>query len=81
MLVLSRKLGERIVIGSNIELQVVEIRGHRVRLGLIAPLDVPIHRAEVPRRRAEAFSGREEGEPCAVALVDERPALPATVLC
>lgn len=47
MLVLSRKKNERIVIGENIVLTVVEVRGDRVRLGIEAPQDVPIHRSEV----------------------------------
>ncbi len=47
MLILSRKRGERIVIGGNIELTVVAIRGERVRLGLCAPQDVSIHREEI----------------------------------
>ncbi len=50
MLVLSRKRGERIVIGPNIELTVVDIRGNTVRLGVDAPRDVSIHRQEVCRR-------------------------------
>ena len=50
MLVLSRKTGERIVIGPNIELTVVDIRGNKVRLAIDAPRDVPIHRQEVYRR-------------------------------
>jgi carbon storage regulator len=50
MLVLSRKRGERIVIGQNIELTVVEVRGGKVRLGFTAPSGVPIHREEVYRR-------------------------------
>jgi len=47
MLVLSRKLNERIVINDNIVVTVVEIRGDRVRLGIEAPRDVPVHRREV----------------------------------
>jgi len=50
MLVLSRKRGERIVIGPNIELSVVDIRGNKVRLAIDAPRDVPIHRQEVYQR-------------------------------
>ena len=50
MLVLSRKRGERIVIGPNIELTVVDIRGKRVRLAVDAPRDVSIHRQEIYRR-------------------------------
>lgn len=50
MLVLSRNKGERIVIGNNIVLTVVDIRGDRVRLGFEGPTDVPIHREEVFQR-------------------------------
>lgn len=47
MLVLSRKKNEKIVIGNNITIMVIEVRGDRVRLGIEAPQDVPIHRSEV----------------------------------
>jgi carbon storage regulator len=47
MLVLSRKPNESIVIGDNIQITVVEIRGDKVRLGIVAPKDVPVHREEV----------------------------------
>ena len=50
MLVLSRKRGERIVIGPNIELTVVDIRGNKVRLAVDAPRDVSVHRQEIYRR-------------------------------
>jgi carbon storage regulator len=50
MLVLSRKCGERIVIGPNIELTVVDIRGKRVRLAVDAPRNVSIQRQEIYRR-------------------------------
>ena len=50
MLVLSRKPGERIVIGPNIELTVVDIRGNKVRLAVEAPREVSVHRQEVYRR-------------------------------
>jgi len=49
MLVLSRKRGERIVIGPTIELTVVDIHGDRVRLAVDAPRDVSIHREEIYR--------------------------------
>ena len=50
MLVLSRKIGERIVIGENVTVMVLEVNGQRVRLGIIAPNDVPVHRSEVDQR-------------------------------
>ncbi|MCA9005099.1 MAG: carbon storage regulator CsrA [Planctomycetaceae bacterium] len=47
MLVLSRKKNEKIVIDENIVITIVEIRGDKVRLGIEAPREVPIHRSEV----------------------------------
>ena len=47
MLVLSRKRDESIMIGDEIEVIVVDIRGDRVRLGIIAPKSVPVDRREV----------------------------------
>jgi carbon storage regulator len=47
MLVLSRKLGESIVIGNEVSIVVVDIRGDKVRLGCEAPKSIPIHRREV----------------------------------
>lgn len=47
MLVLSRKSNESIVINNNITVTVVEIRGDKVRLGIVAPKDIPVHRQEV----------------------------------
>lgn len=59
MLVLSRKRDERIVIGGDIVITVVEIRGDKVRLGIEAPKDVPVNRQEVAdaiNRKSEAKS-------------------------
>ncbi|MFP6575277.1 MAG: carbon storage regulator CsrA [Pirellulaceae bacterium] len=47
MLVLSRKKNESIVINDDITVVVVEIRGDKVRLGIEAPKEVPVHRREV----------------------------------
>lgn len=56
MLVLSRKKNESIVINDDITIVVVEIRGDKVRLGVEAPKEVPVHRREVydAIKRAEA---------------------------
>ncbi|HEX5444495.1 MAG TPA: carbon storage regulator [Pirellulales bacterium] len=50
MLVLSRKSGERLVIGPDIVVTVLEVRGNIVKLGCQAPPSVSIHREEVSRR-------------------------------
>jgi carbon storage regulator len=50
MLVLSRKRGETVVIGRDIEVTVLEVRGERVKLGFRGPDDVPIHRGEIQEK-------------------------------
>jgi carbon storage regulator len=52
MLVLSRKLGERICIGENIFITVVDIDRGKIRLGIDAPRDIPISRQELLTRNA-----------------------------
>ncbi len=47
MLVLSRHRDESIMIGDNIVITIVDIRGDKVRLGIQAPTNVPVHREEV----------------------------------
>ena len=47
MLILSRKLGEVINIGNDIEIKILEVRGEQVRLGITAPRDTPVHREEI----------------------------------
>jgi carbon storage regulator len=47
MLVLSRRRDETIMIGDDIEITIVDIRGDRVRLGITAPATIPVHRKEV----------------------------------
>jgi len=47
MLVLSRKKDQRIVIDGNIVITVVEIRGDKIRLGIDAPREIPVHRSEI----------------------------------
>jgi len=47
MLVLSRRKNERIVIGDNIVITIVDVRADKVRIGIEAPPDVPVHRQEV----------------------------------
>ena len=50
MLVLSRKIGEKIVIGDNLVITVTDCHGDRVKLGFEGPLGIPIHRQEIYRR-------------------------------
>lgn len=71
MLVLSRKKNESIVINDDISIVVVEIRGDKVRLGVEAPKEVPVHRREVydAIKRSESENSPKQSEP-----VDQDPA-------
>ena len=57
MLVLSRQKDESIMIGDDVEIVIVDVRGDKVRLGITAPREIPVHRKEV----YEAIQ-REKGE-------------------
>lgn len=56
MLVLSRRLGETLIIGDDIKITVLGISGNQVRLGIAAPKEVTVHREEVYRRIQEEQS-------------------------
>jgi carbon storage regulator len=58
MLVLTRKLHQSIIIGDEIEVVVLEVRGEQVRIGIRAPKDVSVHRKEIYDQIAE-----EKGTP------------------
>ncbi|MFK7768603.1 MAG: carbon storage regulator CsrA [Mariniblastus sp.] len=64
MLVLSRKKNESIVINDDITIVIVEIRGDKVRLGVEAPKEVPVHRREVydAIKRAEQANGNSASQ-------------------
>jgi carbon storage regulator len=47
MLVLSRQRDESIMIGDNVQITIVDIRGDKVRLGIVAPSEIAVHRKEV----------------------------------
>jgi carbon storage regulator len=64
MLVLSRKLGETIVIDGNVRVTITQVDGHTVRLGIEAPPHVTVDRAEVAERR------KQWAEPAAVVTQD-----------
>ena len=47
MLILTRRIGEVLMIGKDVQLTVLGVRGHQVRIGVSAPKDVEVHRKEV----------------------------------
>jgi len=77
MLVLTRRIGERLRIGPDIELVVLDVRGRDVRLGVTAPAAVPIHREEIylkiqDANRAAALAQTDVTGALAVAARDLR---------
>lgn len=65
MLILTRKLGESVTIGDDIKITILGVRGRQVRLGIIAPQKVTIHREEV------YFKIQEENKRAVGSTVDE----------
>ena len=63
MLILTRRSGEAVIVGDNVRIAVLDIRGNQVRLGVEAPREVTVHREEVYQRIAEEQgSATGEGE-------------------
>ncbi len=47
MLILTRRVGESLIIGDDVEVHVLGVKGNQVRIGIDAPEDVPVHREEI----------------------------------
>ena len=66
MLVLSRQRDESIMIGDDVEIIIVDVRGDKVRLGITAPKTIPVHRREIYdaiQREKEESRKQQEKEP------------------
>ena len=66
MLVLSRQRDESIMIGDDVEITIVDVRGDKVRLGITAPKDIPVHRREIydaiQREKAQKAAGAADAQ-------------------
>lgn len=76
MLVLSRSQGESVMIGDNIVVTVLEVRGDVVRIGIDAPRDVKVHREEVFRALEEANRAAAGTDAATEAELAKRLAMP-----
>ena len=73
MLVLSRQRDESIMIGDDVEITVVDIRGDKVRLGINAPPHIPVHRREIYDAMKQRQDGETEGKVESLAKRKDRP--------
>ena len=64
MLILTRRVGETLMIGDSVTITVLGVKGNQVRLGVNAPKDVSVHREEIYQRIQREHDG-EDGEPTA----------------
>lgn len=67
MLILTRRISESVIIGSNVKVTVLGVKGSQVRLGIDAPKDVSVHREEIYQR----IQAEQGGEPGNSAAADE----------
>ena len=63
MLILTRRIGEAIVVGNNIKVTVLNIKGCQIRIGVDAPKDVAVHREEIYQRIQEKLANQYRGNP------------------
>jgi len=59
MLILTRRIGETIIIGDNVSVTVLGVKGNQVRLGVNAPKDVSVHREEIYQRIQQEKTGTD----------------------
>lgn len=62
MLILTRRSGESLLIGDNIKISILNIKGNQVRIGVVAPRDVTVQRQEITAENIDIVSDSEETE-------------------
>lgn len=72
MLIMRRRAGESLLIGEDVEIEILEIGPTRVKLGIAAPLDTPIARKEVILTRAENRTAARSADPQVISWLAEK---------
>lgn len=62
MLILTRRTGETVMIGNDVTMTVLGVKGNQVRIGINAPKSVPVHREEIYERIKRELQGQTESE-------------------
>lgn len=62
MLILTRRVGEKLRIGDNIEIEILSVNGRQIRLGINAPKQVSVHREEIYKKIQEEKKAEKEEE-------------------
>lgn len=74
MLILTRRVGETLMIGDNVSITVLGIKGNQVRIGINAPRDVAVHREEIYQKiQKEKEGGKKAEDPTEDEEKDETP--------
>ena len=61
MLILTRRIGETVVIGNDVDVTVLGVKGNQVRIGVKAPKDIAVHREEIYQRICQEQNGNGNG--------------------
>ena len=62
MLILTRRIGENLIIGDDVTISVLAVKGNQVRIGIDAPKEVQVHREEIYKRIQLEKNGSDRGE-------------------
>ena len=72
MLIISRRPGERLVVGDNVRIEVIEVSGQNVRIGVDAPREIPVYREELWAAVREANQDAARNSPAKLPDVPKR---------